>query len=475
IGAWGDSLTSPDGITWTLRTIQPATFLTGLAWTGTELVAVGGRADPLAGGKVQAAILASADGMTWQPRSSSLATSLTAVCVNGPILLAVGGEPEPAITTSADGITWTARSSSTTLASLRSIAWTGSRFIAVGDDATIITSEDGQVWAPVQAPDHTGGLHTVIWAGWQLVALSDRALLTSRDGLSWQITTFDDDISISALAWTGSILAGVGAGGRIVTSLDAVTWVAQVSGTTGHLSGVAWTGSQLVAVGESGTVLTSPDGIRWTPRNAGTDASFSSVVSNGQLVAAAAVDRVFTSTDATNWTSHQLPGLLYGLAWTAGQFVAITAPGVVLTSDDCASWAARTFLTTTPLLAAAASASHLVAVGAEGTILASECAPGCSEPAIVSALALEQRLLVGESASLPVLAAGSQPLACQWYTGFPGDTSIPVTGDGCTLVTPPLVATTRYWVRASNACGHADSAWMTLLVDRPVRRHLGRR
>jgi alpha-tubulin suppressor-like RCC1 family protein/P pilus assembly chaperone PapD len=57
-----------------------------------------------------------------------------------------------------------------------------------------------------------------------------------------------------------------------------------------------------------------------------------------------------------------------------------------------------------------------------------------------------------------VTATGTAPLIYQWYRGESGDTSAPVPGaTGPLLVTPSLTATTRFWVRVSDAGGSVDS------------------
>ncbi len=67
-------------------------------------------------------------------------------------------------------------------------------------------------------------------------------------------------------------------------------------------------------------------------------------------------------------------------------------------------------------------------------------------------------VLSNSSATLYAAITGTQPLTIQWYEGASGDTSHPApNGNGATLVTPPLLASTRYWVRVTNDCGTADS------------------
>ncbi len=100
-------------------------------------------------------------------------------------------------------------------------------------------------------------------------------------------------------------------------------------------------------------------------------------------------------------------------------------------------------------------------------------APGCTPPAI-TAQPQGQTIQSGQSATLAVIATGAEPLSYRWYQGNAGDTSVPVGGDASTFTTPPLLATTSFWVRVSNACGTADSAAATITVGPRVRRHLHR-
>lgn len=58
-----------------------------------------------------------------------------------------------------------------------------------------------------------------------------------------------------------------------------------------------------------------------------------------------------------------------------------------------------------------------------------------------------------------VVATGAEPLSYQWYRGASGDITTPMSGaTGALLVTPPLTATTSFWVRVSNAEGSVDSS-----------------
>jgi alpha-tubulin suppressor-like RCC1 family protein len=74
----------------------------------------------------------------------------------------------------------------------------------------------------------------------------------------------------------------------------------------------------------------------------------------------------------------------------------------------------------------------------------------------------------GGTPSLTVLAEGVGPFTYQWFPGESGDTSAPQSdANTATFTIPPLVDTRRYWVRVSNAHGHADSAAATVTLVFP--------
>ena len=87
----------------------------------------------------------------------------------------------------------------------------------------------------------------------------------------------------------------------------------------------------------------------------------------------------------------------------------------------------------------------------------------CTEPSI-TAQPQGQSIPSGQTGTLSVTATGTPPLTYQWYQGASGDTSTPLGANASSFTTPALTATTSYWVRVSNACGHDDSAAATTTV-----------
>lgn len=105
-----------------------------------------------------------------------------------------------------------------------------------------------------------------------------------------------------------------------------------------------------------------------------------------------------------------------------------------------------------------------------------------SETATVTVLAVPritsqpQPLAVapGRSATLTIVASGAEPLGYQWYLGPRDGVSQPIVGaTAASYTTPPLTATTTYWVRVSNAAGFADSEAATVIVLEPPAITLG--
>lgn len=72
----------------------------------------------------------------------------------------------------------------------------------------------------------------------------------------------------------------------------------------------------------------------------------------------------------------------------------------------------------------------------------------------------------GQTATLSVTATGA-PLSYQWYIGAAGNTAQPISGaTSATYTTPPMSATTSYWVRVTG-CTPADSVAATVNVCAP--------
>jgi hypothetical protein len=241
-GGGGNSyiLTSPDGVTWTQRT-NTAIYnesLSDVIWCDSLSlwVAVGGRYDGGIG-LTRSAIFTSPDGITWTQRSvvggDLVAHWLYGVAFDGTTIVAVGGEYSgsafgqntTSIVTSTDGITWNvvyAKSGtypSHTYNILRNVYWTGQEFVAVGqyDDhyaALVYRSEDGTNWSR-HTPDVKGNLYGVHVDRGLIVAVggdtsSPGFVATSLTGEGWRYWSTPKNFPLRGVATNGTITVCVG-------------------------------------------------------------------------------------------------------------------------------------------------------------------------------------------------------------------------------------------------------------------------
>jgi hypothetical protein len=230
--------TSPDGLTWTSRTIPAGTY-NAISWSGTRFVAVG-------------------------------AAGVYAY--------------------SADGIAWTGGTLGSSSYAWRGIAWDGSKFLATGElsaQGCASTSSDGITWNAPVIVSGAYALYGVVWTGTRFVTggryagKSWTAIFWSSDGAMWSAQGFgfgSSPFGYRSLAWTGSALVAVGGGTGATVTADFVTF-SSVS-TPATYSAVAWDGVSLVAVGASSAGTANAAGTTWTARTIGAGA-YSAVAPGG--------------------------------------------------------------------------------------------------------------------------------------------------------------------------------------------------
>lgn len=292
----------------------------------------------------------------------------------------------------------------------RGLAYTGSRFAAVGSGAGFQTSADGLVWS---VASQLSSADDVAWDGALMVAVGNSFWVnTSPDGRTWTLRTLPaGGTSLTAVARSPDVWVAVGDGGHVVSSPDGVTWTARASGTSKDLRSVAWAGTRFVAVGADGAVVTSPDGAAWTLQPAPTADSFTAVGASASLAVASTFpypgsqSAILTSPDGIAWTPRQtgwpsfnrvihgggrfvgggfysaatspdgvswtasapVPGILDAIVPTGSGYLATGSDGggasAVYTSTDGLSWAMRAADHALVALARRPADGLLVAVG----------------------------------------------------------------------------------------------------------------
>ena len=240
-------MTSPDGITWSGPS---ASAPAGNGWSDVLWAAGLGLFVAVGNGLC----MTSPNGTTWTQRTiPSVAAGWSYIAWSGSLLVATGQTGQAnggQIATSPDGITWTQRSSggANENGAWQGIAWNGAVFAATTNAAPaankcVITSPDGITWTLQSTADSTAsGSWTRIFAapGGQLLLVSNSTgvdgLMTSADsGVSWTRRTRPGDVgnSYAHAAWctTNWVMVGYGTDGQqVMTSSDGVTWTAQAAG-----------------------------------------------------------------------------------------------------------------------------------------------------------------------------------------------------------------------------------------------------
>ena len=268
VGATTVTVTSsPPGTTWTWRptgsTLPGATLsnyqLNAIVWTGTQLVTAG----------APGFVLTSPDGLAWSVHASGPAGVVNALAWAPELglLVAVGS----GIWTSSDGITWVANAG--VGHSFSAVAWSGTRFVAVGDkgigSVAMYASPDGFTWTQ-QDPATAQVLDAIVWNGAQFVATGN-ATVVSADGLHWTLSP-DTSSAWTGIAWSGTKFVKVAfIGATVSTSTDGLHWTSAPPFPV-SIWGVIWANNRFVAVGGTGAsafAFTSKDGVSWATATVG--------------------------------------------------------------------------------------------------------------------------------------------------------------------------------------------------------------
>ncbi|MCH9650305.1 MAG: hypothetical protein K0U98_18875 [Deltaproteobacteria bacterium] len=295
-------------------------------WTGSRFVAAGDN------GRV----FISSRGVSWTTTRTlpEVVQRLHDVETNGTNFAAVGRQ---AAMRSQDGLTWNAASldNPPSFLVLLRVASDGDGYVAVGSSFSggeIWRSDDGLAWQQASF-DNGANLNDVIWTGTEFVAVGqDGRITASGTGEIW--TERDSSTTLDLIAITGDTnqMVALGRDGLIATSQDGVLWQSTPGGlpTPGFDAlDLTFDGQTYLVVGPFGYRATSPDSVQWTvhpevgeefPTYWGAD------VIDGQLAAIGQPGALHRSFDGgTTWTSISAPtsGTLRGTAQLGDLVVAV--------------------------------------------------------------------------------------------------------------------------------------------------------
>lgn len=159
---------------------------------------------------------------------------------------------------------------------LRSVAWTGSSFLAAGDSGTILSSSDGSVWVREESGTRLGlkiakGNDTVRAIGGD----SGTILISKRRG-PWVLSRTTDSQAVVALAIgpRGTLVSHLGKSNLWTGTIDSA-WHGGASSATSAFLGmrirsIVWKTSEFVAVGSSNLVYVGDStGQSWSATRTG--------------------------------------------------------------------------------------------------------------------------------------------------------------------------------------------------------------
>ena len=363
-------MTSPDGITWTVRASAADISWVGVTWSptanGTGLFAA------VSTNGTGNGIMTSPDGITWTtripPSDNSWRSVVWSPKWNMFIAVATTGTNNR-VMKSTDGITWTAVDTTGMNVDFTwsTVIWAASApdslggsgtglFVAVGSGTAgtsthVMTSPDGINWTMRSTGVANISWFSVAWSPEEskfvavASACSNFCAMTSSDGITWDAThttspagnnnyrsvvwsstTVDPDTGLTGLFVASS---GAGTSNRVMTSHDGVTWAGRATASN-QFFGLTWAASApngsgghglFVAAAQTGTNLfsTSPDGVNWTTTTSTfiVDNQWQSVAwstEKSRFVAVANTgtsNRVMWSPNGKNWTAGNTTGLDY--------------------------------------------------------------------------------------------------------------------------------------------------------------------
>lgn len=375
---------SPDGLTWTQTASIDNAVLRDIAWTGSELVAVG-MVSTSFGDAPESAVLTSSNGVTWEVQSCDGPVELTCV-VAGHGSTVTAGLDGYLIAGSSPGNMEIIRSG----AHITGLKYDGHQFIGITRLGTVVTSSNGSSWTErhSHAAVHFAAL---AYSGGKYVAAGGlageaRSLFYSPDGADW--TRVWDPIGgdIFDLIRGGGRFVGVGEYGHVFLSDDGQTWDRVVAAGAIDLRTVAWSGTKYLALGDS-TAHLSGNGSSWS--NHAIEAPFGSHIK--QVIWADGQWRgvgyrvpdfgdpfycFFSSVDGYNWTARKLNWGDFisptDLSYNGERYFLYGMNGTLLTSVDGEEWKRLETGTDSEINGMGISRNRLVLGGANRTILRAE-------------------------------------------------------------------------------------------------------
>jgi PKD repeat protein len=235
--------------------------------------------------------------------------------------------------------------------SLLSVAFSGSKWVAVGNSGYTESSDDGQTWT-WHYIGLSKSLSAVRWSGSRFVLVGESGIISSSiNGTTWTQHGSPTSANLRALTSNGSRMVAVGLSGTIIWSLDGENWTLAASPTTADILAVTSFKGRFVAIDDNGMVIDSSDGAGWQVRgslpNFPQYGGILGMASNNTLLMAVGFEVstpnpdkgiIYRSGDGVSWTRQDpVNAVLRGLTFGGGKWV-VVGDSTLLESFDATSW-----------------------------------------------------------------------------------------------------------------------------------------
>ena len=210
VGKKGAILTSPDGLTWTTRSVTSDSYIERIIWANNRFVGVG----------EAGLMVTSTDGISWSILPPVTASDLEGIAYGNGTYVAVGGyfpfgDAEATVLTSSDGVHWIDQPSVAFFGvRARAVTFANGVFVMVGNDGLTAISSAGISWL-----DHFfyyDNFRSVTYAAGYFVAVgNDGLVMSSLNGSDWVVNRCPASMNLrDVMPMPGALLA-VGSNGAI--------------------------------------------------------------------------------------------------------------------------------------------------------------------------------------------------------------------------------------------------------------------
>ncbi len=327
-----DIYTSTNGTTWTSSVSNTNISAADRRWTvltyGNGLfVAIGGD------GGSSDRVITSPDGITWTVRTAATVDAWSSVTYGNGLFVAVSRTGVNRVMTSPDGITWTSRTAAEAI-NWQSVTYGNGLFVAVSSDGInrVMTSPDGITWTalPAALNDWT----SVTYGNGLFAAVSSSgtnrvmtASLASDHGFIWGTSP-----SLSGGDTATTSLGSINGIGNISTNLENLQ-----PGTAYYYRAYATT-AYGTGYGEIKALYTA--GFPFAETNAASNITTNSATINGKVLSASAP--LSGVGDLGNFVARSIPtnDSWQSITYGNGIFMALGENGLIATSSDGINWRA---------------------------------------------------------------------------------------------------------------------------------------